>query len=369
MFDTMAADHLIFENLIFTNCFMTIEAGGRLGQIGSTGLTIKANRFEDVIIGLFALNGRNRDFTILDNFLISQNATRGRDVPIAGGYGVVLNGAGHAVAYNHVEAFWDSLNVLTSASPLPNQRAWSMDFYNNYCIGARDNIFEIDGGMWNIRIRNNLVGYSNSFAFSSQPLYAGPGYYYRNILYHGNMGKALRSGGIFYINNTVVGATGHMKNVYNSAFLSLGVEDGATDRRGRPVTVAEASGDFSNNAWRLGGDPAPGIFRGFGNNRYDTFEAFKAEAAQHDILVDFSDFVNVPKPADLASKADPTPPFPFDIKALNFHPAEGSPLIDAGMVIPGLTDDYVGEAPDIGALEKGRPAPHYGPRTEPPTAN
>jgi hypothetical protein len=49
--------------------------------------------------------------------------------------------------------------------------------------------------------------------------------------------------------------------------------------------------------------------------------------------------------------------------ALDFTPSEGSPLVDAGVVIPGINDDYAGQAPDIGAIERGKPKPHFGPRT------
>ena len=36
--------------------------------------------------------------------------------------------------------------------------------------------------------------------------------------------------------------------------------------------------------------------------------------------------------------------------------------IDKGQVIPGITDGFTGAGPDLGALERGKPAPHYGPR-------
>jgi hypothetical protein len=52
----------------------------------------------------------------------------------------------------------------------------------------------------------------------------------------------------------------------------------------------------------------------------------------------------------------------LDIKPLlqdpdnfDFRPKAGSPLIDAGKVIPGITDGFVGKAPDIGAYEFGGP--------------
>ena len=43
-----------------------------------------------------------------------------------------------------------------------------------------------------------------------------------------------------------------------------------------------------------------------------------------------------------------TDPANFD-----FSPLPGSPLIDAGTHVPGFTDGYAGEAPDIGACEAG----------------
>lgn len=52
----------------------------------------------------------------------------------------------------------------------------------------------------------------------------------------------------------------------------------------------------------------------------------------------------------------------LDIKSLlqdpdnfDFRPKAGSPLIDAGRAIPGITDGFVGKAPDIGAYEFGGP--------------
>jgi hypothetical protein len=43
------------------------------------------------------------------------------------------------------------------------------------------------------------------------------------------------------------------------------------------------------------------------------------------------------------------------------------PAVDAGVVLPNITDGYTGSAPDLGAYELGAPLPHYGPRLAPPT--
>jgi hypothetical protein len=47
---------------------------------------------------------------------------------------------------------------------------------------------------------------------------------------------------------------------------------------------------------------------------------------------------------------------------LNFALKPTSAAVDAGVIIPTVNDDFVGKAPDLGALENGRPTPHYGPR-------
>lgn len=41
---------------------------------------------------------------------------------------------------------------------------------------------------------------------------------------------------------------------------------------------------------------------------------------------------------------------------------DGSPVIDAGVALPNIIGGFKGKAPDMGALEKGAPELHYGPR-------
>jgi len=36
--------------------------------------------------------------------------------------------------------------------------------------------------------------------------------------------------------------------------------------------------------------------------------------------------------------------------------------VDAGAVIPTVNEDFAGKAPDLGAMETGKPEPKYGPR-------
>jgi hypothetical protein len=298
LFDVMAADHIIFDGLTMRNTFTAINGGRRGAMMGSTGLTVKNCRFENIQNGVWGQDGHCRDFTVLDNVFLGRAEEDGR-----GGYAVVLNGAGHAVGYNYSYAFWDHLNVSTSALPLEGNRAWSMDFYNNICIRGIDNIFELDGTMWNTRFLRNLCSYSNSFAFSSQQTNIGPSYYIRNILFAPRKAayKFLRSPGARAMHNSLcyVASKGHGDDI-NSIVLEKGA-------------------------------PHP--------------------------------FVNVPLVEGDSYPSRGTPP--HDVTTMDFSLQEGSDAIDAGKVIPGLNEDFAGDAPDLGAIEHGKPAPHYGPRTQP----
>ena len=42
-----------------------------------------------------------------------------------------------------------------------------------------------------------------------------------------------------------------------------------------------------------------------------------------------------------------------------------NPAIDAGVLLPTINDDFTGNAPDLGAYERDRAIPHYGPRQWP----
>jgi len=52
----------------------------------------------------------------------------------------------------------------------------------------------------------------------------------------------------------------------------------------------------------------------------------------------------------------------YEAEDVDFRLKPGSAAIDRGVVLPNITDGYSGRAPDLGALEVGNPAPHYGPR-------
>jgi hypothetical protein len=63
--------------------------------------------------------------------------------------------------------------------------------------------------------------------------------------------------------------------------------------------------------------------------------------------------------ADWSIPAEPTwvEPQHLTLKA-------NSEAVDAGAIVPNIADDFVSEAPDLGAYEYGRQPPQYGPRSQ-----
>lgn len=102
--------------------------------------------------------------------------------------------------------------------------------------------------------------------------------------------------------------------------------------------------------------------------RYETLEAFSEATGQekHGVIVDYGIFENVQPPTFAAFREQHReygnwyPVYP--IEGVDFRLKEGSVAVDSGIRLPGVNDNFLGEAPDLGAYERGQALPHYGPR-------
>ncbi|HEX4636841.1 MAG TPA: hypothetical protein VH189_11710 [Rhizomicrobium sp.] len=264
LFNVKGANYNYFEGITFRNTQIAIWAGTQF-IAGSSGLTVKHCRFENINLGIFTNWAGSSNFTILDNVFI------GRDAPnyLTGWNGAVwkkvddaagipfpptldsytavrLYGGGHVVAYNYVANFHDGIDVETYGDPdgivardsaasgpfYPARKDWryrpvAIDFYNNYMTNFHDNAFEADGSMHNIRIMRNMMLNSASHPFCNQPDLGGPIYWIRNIVYNAPGGSTrLTSGsaGAMFINNTILTETsaGSSSNVHWMNNLMLG---------------------------------------------------------------------------------------------------------------------------------------------------
>jgi len=92
---------------------------------------------------------------------------------------------------------------------------------------------------------------------------------------------------------------------------------------------------------------------------YETLKEFQDATGQelNGRIVDYDIFQKV---------TPPNPDYPmavYDSREYDFRLRPGSDAVDAGCRLPNINDSYNGNAPDLGALERGQPVPHYGPRT------
>jgi hypothetical protein len=420
LFDVKTADYTYFEGLTFRNSDYAIWAGTQF-IAGSKGLTVKHCRFEDVATGVFSNYSGSSNFYIADNYFIGRddpnhvigwsgnfwapfNGVEGQKFPpVMGSYvAVKVYGPGHVIAYNYVANFHDGIDIETYGNPdgsaaadgpkYPPREYWdrrpvAIDFYNNYMTNFHDNPFEADGGMHNVRIMRNMIINSASHAFCNQPVLGGPTYWIRNIAYHlpgGSTRLTNGSAGVFFFNNTVISETqaASASNIHWRNNLFLG-ENSAPAIFSVNTFTNYTSSDY--NGFRLN----PGAENSFGWNsppftkaadfsgmgqpganaatsKLET-RAFKTLAEysaatkqdQHSVLVDYDVFVNVPRLDAQDRKAVQKV---YKAEDFDFRLKPNSAAVDKGVALPNVTDGFAGMAPDLGALEVGQPAPHYGPR-------
>ena len=391
LFDVMAADNIFFEGLTIRNTGIAFYAGLK-DVLGCSGLVVRNCRIEDVSIGVMTQYAGSKNFYIADNVMIGRDnpeqlhgwtgfwIKNADPKPLKSFFGVKVYGQGHVVCYNYIAHFHDAICVCTHGVPEEEQslKAVSIDFYNNDIFMMSDDFIEADGGVHNIRVFRNRGFNAAHHGLSAQPIYGGPAYYIRNIVYNVPPGGALKfnvnpSGMILYNNTfcTEWTTSGGFSNAHLRNNLFLGA-----DYPGRPIlrvstftsyTTFDYNGYRPNQGtekqfvWR---SPADGKFRDYDiyrsveNKSFETLKEFSRGTAQeiHGKLVDYDIFKDVRKPDhEHPAKVYRTEDFDFRLKS-------NSAAIDAGCVLPNVNDTFTGKAPDIGALEMGEPLPHYGPR-------
>jgi len=388
-FNVMAADHHIFEGLTIRNADVAFEAGLK-DVIGAKGLTIRNCRIEDVGIAVNAQYSGSHDFLITNNVMIGRD-DRYRllgwyNPGIYGGnklksyYAVKVYGSGHVVSHNYIAYFHDGISVCTHGSPDPEEdrKASAIDFYNNDIHLMADDFIEADGGVHNIRVMRNRGVNAAQCGLSAQPVYGGPAYYIRNVIYHVPTGCGLKfnvkpAGMVLYHNTMITeGLPGDMfSNTHMRNNLFLGID--APNRSVFRFSNATAYSTYDYNGYRLNPKtkdqflwtaPAKGTLRDYEQDRtraqrFASLAELRAATGQeaHGLEVDFDIFENLRAPD--ATK----PQAVYRASDLNFHLKGTGKAVDAGVRIPNVNDDATGKAPDLGAYEVGRPVPHYGPRT------
>ncbi len=283
------------------------------------------------------------------------------------GEGIQITGPGNVICYNRVSAFRDCISTMEDRG---TGEQVCIDIYNNDITVGADDAIEADFCMHNCRIVRNRIT-SSFVGLSSQPGLGGPTYFIRNAMYgltYAPFKLHRYSQGDVCLHNTVVkvgdGMACFASQPFDFAFfrnnLCIGGPPGAQrwggygGGQGAAARMAAPGPHCSFDYDALGTHKTP--FQGqFGAQRFASLDDLhKGPHEAHAIQVDMSVFDGV---------EFPDPPVPVH-KPPDLRPRPGSAVVDKGVRLPNVNDDFRGAAPDLGAYEAGQPLPHYGPRPD-----
>jgi len=409
LFNLLRANYNYFEGITVRNTTVAFLLGWK-DIIGSSGFTLKRSRVYDVARAVSGEWSASRDFFIADNMIIGRHEPTkmmswtgalwanlpGFPESLNSEYGIKVYGQGHVVMHNYVANFHDAIDISTYGEPdgtpgiadnavsgpteLDERTASSIDFYRNDIYNMGDNCIEGDGGAHNIRVFENRCFNTAAASLSAQPIFGGPIYFYRNLVYNGPSGGPLKFAdtptGVFVYQNTFVGGDtspgGPVANAHlaNNLFLGTGSEravfqlDTSTNYSTSDYNGFGSNAGATNFAWN---SPPDGTLADYDYTHKRTirpFNSLKDYAAatgqdRHSVMVDYKVFVMVPMP----ERSDPQRL--YNPEDMDFRLRPKSAAIDAGMTLPTINDGFAGKAPDLGAYELGQALPDYGPRALP----
>ncbi len=361
IFDIQGSHYIHFENVSIRNGNTAIKANG------VNGLMVRNCKITDVNWGIMA-------YTETQNWYIADNTITGRVsvwyprsdalVNHPDETGILIAGIQQMVYHNTVSNFWDGIDVSNDIGKPPSVAAPTtmvIDYWGNDVANCADDGFEIDFSVHNVRVWENRFVNGES-GISTQPFYGGPAYIYRNFLY--NMRQPLKMNnwpsGLEIYNNTFVGHGQALdcdpiwQNTImkNNLFLCgdrYTIESGSPD----PATFLDYNGYFET--------PDVTRFIKWTVDNWVTFSKYMSLAEfttgtgyeAHGIMVTYSDLVDLTAP--LAG-------ITYPVNILDYRLKASAAPVDKGTVIPVISSQYKGAAPDMGCLEEGDAIPAYGVR-------
>ena len=255
----------------------------------------------------------------------------------------------------------------------------SNDIYGNDVSNMHDNCFETDGGMHNQRVFRNRCFNAGVGAMSPQPIFGGPVYFIRNVVYnsvYGPLKIQADPSGILVYQNTYVGEIQQITPASNLHFrnnLIMGTKARpalfAIDTH-TPWSSSDYNGfhvnDGAEYSFQWNSPPAGGPVdytsprevrrfktlaeyqRATGQDREQPRRRLLGVRERGAARFHEPDEARRPRRSRLAAARRAR------------APSTRAP------VLPGLTDGFTGRAPDLGAYEQGAEPPHYGPRAAAP---
>jgi len=366
---SLLGEHLYLEHVTVTGSTW----GAR--TTNTQGTVIRHSRFTNVQRGIYAKSGTNRNFYICDNVLEGGHVWPKTDSSTWNDEGITVSGEGHTICFNTLSGFGDALGLANSTS-IPNI---AIDFYGNEVLWTADDGMELDFAHRNVRAFENRVT-NASMGASLQPAWGGPVYIFRNVFLNirASAYKLNNDPSGFYIFHNTSARTLGTGNWGAYAFTSLGY----TQSDGDPAYA----GNFEMKNNILIGLTEPAyvttalILADIDYNGWSPDGAFRFV----DNWVNFADLQSnspyelngrILNGAIFATPIVLPPDYTTFWSATDVTLDQNSMALDAALPLPNINDGYAGSAPDLGAIEFGKPMPAYGvrqsqspPDTMPPAA-
>jgi hypothetical protein len=251
-------------------------------------------------------------------------------------------GRGNVIRGNTFHDYFDGFGVCPDATAAVTNET---DVYENTLYNIGDDGMEADGQCSNLRVWGNTF-HDVLIGISFAPVYTGPVYAIRNLVYNTGAGNNSYSGGPFKFNSGYA-ASGTMYLFHNTAAAELPGNNGLYIKSPGAWDLIYAR----NNIWS-GTD--------YAIDNYNT--AQPVDLDYDDLWRETPGDLVVWDSAHYATLGAFTSGTGQEVHGLSAAPgfmgggdytlAAGSDLIDEGEFIPGINDGYSGTAPDIGAFER-----------------
>ena len=228
LFNVMAANYNYFEGLTIRNTELAFQAGLK-NITGSSGLTIKRCRFENVGRAIYTDWSGSKDYYIADNVMIGRfnpelpdgihRAHLDEPARVQPEARLRVRGEGLRLRARRGLQLHRQLPRRRRCRDLRQSRRQPRSRSATGCRcrststattsrNVEDNCIEADGGAHNIRIFRNRCFNHGHRALSVQPMFGGPVYFIRNVVYHAPEGGAVKftasSSGIVVYHNTLI---------------------------------------------------------------------------------------------------------------------------------------------------------------------
>lgn len=346
------------------------DKGGVKSNATASHVVVRGCDFEGLSYSVtLSWQGKNTQWTIVDNTIVGAKDTgelsaTGEEGAFSG-EGVELNksGGGHVVAYNRISRVADGISYTHT----------NCDIFGNDFFDTSDDGIEMDYGYANNRAWENRISNFHYHGISFQPANSGPWYFVRNHIVspRGSALKFRATHRFVLVGNTLAaprfGADfmHHIYNAYarNNLFVGLADTGPAWSAQVRYTAKAAAKNTVIPDQW-VPDWKTDVDYNGFAVA--DPRQGFRFRNGELLDLVGLQERAGIERHSRVIDRATllanyPKLSHPAGAPYALLMPAGGAR--DGGVRVPNLADDFAGAAPDLGAIEAGRPMPKYGPRS------